>query len=115
MEPGHHPNVAAEFAKRRRAMWRAVLPWGALAALAFVVGFFVGNPGEDATQPERIIGTTAFFVLVAAFAISLWRMRCIYRCPSCEKPLMDAEGIHYAPDSCPKCGVKLSPPTHPHS
>jgi hypothetical protein len=97
------PDVPAEFGRRRsRMLRRGLLPMWAGAATA-LLGIWI----VLASALPAAAGVALVVVAIAAFSAGFLAMEEVYRCPACEGPISDGEGILLAVRACPRCGARL--------
>lgn len=103
--PRSDEEIAEEFQERRRDTFHRAKPWLVFLALGFG-GFLVVYWGK----------LDAFFAMVAmVFAFigvfgSVYTVKNYYRCPSCEEPVWDNDGVQLDPEACPHCKTRLKMP-----
>jgi hypothetical protein len=100
--------------------WIAVRGWLALGVLA-IIGLLIPimtNPAtrkredgqytlafEDMALREINLSFGSMLTMVVAFARVTILVYRHYRCPACNQPIVDDEGVLLTPERCPNCRV----------
>jgi DNA-directed RNA polymerase subunit RPC12/RpoP len=102
------PGLITEFQRRRSGVWRRVRMWALGVVPVFMVIPLIGAlEGKSPFLFWAIALPTGLLAFYAAFRM-VQTINQSYRCPSCEKLVVEKDGIALDPVSCPHCSVRLS-------
>lgn len=109
--PNDAMDTVAEFQKRRAAMWRHTRISIAIILIGIIVSFFHCKGVQPEPGLRFWICLLSFLAVAAAIVHVTFAWKRLYRCPSCEVPVMNSlkRGgmVPFNPKDCPNCGVRL--------
>ena len=98
---------AAEFRARQAETWQKSRLWLALMLGGFAWAFFVGDLDSDSPPRLWVAALLSFGVagLSIVMVTRVWAEH--YRCPNCERLILEEGGVPLFPEECSHCHAKL--------
>ena len=97
--------IAEEFQERRRDTFDRAKPWLVFLAAGFG-GFLIVHWGK---LDDFFAIVAMVFAFIGVFG-TVTVVKNSYRCPVCEEPVWDNDGVPLDPDTCPHCKARLKVP-----